>query len=497
MSNVSGIIKSIQDIMRKDVGVDGDAQRISQLVWMFFLKIYDDREGEIELLEDSYNSPLPEHLRWRNWAADAEGMTGDELSNFVNLQLFPTLKTGLSVGGLAGGRARVIRSVFEDAYNYMKSGTLMRQVINKICEIDFNNTQDRHTFGSIYEQILKDLQSAGNAGEFYTPRAVTKFIIDRVDPKLHESVLDPACGTGGFLACTIDHKRSKYVKNANDEAALVASLHGVEKKSLPHMLCTTNMILHGIDTPTQIEHDNMLSRRAYKDYGEADRVDVIMTNPPFGGMEEDGVENQFPATLRTRETADLFMALVVKLLKGQGRAAVVLPDGFLFGEGMKTRLKQLLLEQCDLHTIVRLPNGVFNPYTAIKTNILFFTKKPEDEWPATKEVWFYEHPYPIGITSYNKTRPMQVEEFGPERAWWGSEADGFAARVETPQAWKVSLADIVARNYNLDIKNPHVGEQISHDPEKLLIQYQDQQKDIQTLRDQLKAVLSGALSGAQ
>jgi type I restriction enzyme M protein len=496
MSNVSGVIKSIQDIMRKDVGVDGDAQRISQLVWMFFLKIYDDREAEIELLEDNYKSPLPEHLRWRNWASDPEGTTGDDLSNFVNLQLFPTLKSKLMVSGEPGKRALVIRNVFADAYNYMKSGTLMRQVINKICEINFNNTEDRHTFGSIYEQILKDLQSAGNAGEFYTPRAVTKFIVDRVDPKLEESVLDPACGTGGFLACTIDHKRANYVKNAEDEATLVASIHGVEKKSLPHMLCTTNMILHGIDTPTQIEHDNMLSRRAYKDYGEADRVNVIITNPPFGGMEEDGVENQFPATLRTRETADLFMALVVKLLKNNGRAAVVLPDGFLFGEGMKTRLKQMLLEQCQLHTIVRLPNGVFNPYTGIKTNILFFTKKPEAEWPATQEVWFYEHPYPEGVTSYNKTRPMQVEEFATECDWWGTKADGFAGRVETPQAWKVSITDIAARNYNLDIKNPHVGEQITHDPEALLTQYQGQQQDIQTLRNQLKTILSAALTGA-
>jgi type I restriction enzyme M protein len=496
MSNVSGIIKSIQDIMRKDVGVDGDAQRISQLVWMFFLKIYDDREAEIELLEDNYKSPLPEHLRWRSWATDSEGITGDALSDFVNLQLFPTLKGKLVLSGPTGERAKVIRDVFEDAYNYMKSGTLMRQVINKICEIDFNNTADRHTFGSIYEQILKDLQSAGNAGEFYTPRAVTKFIIDRVDPKLHESVLDPACGTGGFLACTIDHKRSKYVNNADDEAALVASIHGVEKKALPHMLCTTNMILHGIDTPTQIEHDNMLSRRAYKDYGDEDRVNVIVTNPPFGGMEEDGVENQFPTTLRTRETADLFMALVVKLLKVNGRAAVVLPDGFLFGEGMKTRLKEMLLQQCHLHTIVRLPNGVFNPYTGIKTNILFFTKKAESDTPATKEVWFYEHPYPEGVSSYNKTRPMQVEEFATECAWWGDESDGFAARVETAQAWKVSIDDIKARNYNLDIKNPHVGEQISHDLDELLKQYQDEQKGIQSLRDQLKAILGAALTGA-
>ncbi len=373
MSNVSGVIKSIQDIMRKDVGVDGDAQRISQLVWMFFLKIFDDREAELELLEDDYRSPLPDHLRWRAWAKDAEGITGDALADFVNSQLFPTLKSKLVTHGPAGERARVVRNVFEDAYNYMKSGTLMRQVINKINEIDFNNTSDRHTFGSIYEQILRDLQSAGNAGEFYTPRAVTRFIVNRVDPKLAETVLDPACGTGGFLTCTIDHKRENYVKTKADEEILQASIHGVEKKALPHMLAVTNMILHGIDTPTNIKHDNTLSR-PYKDYGNKDRVNVIVTNPPFGGMEEDGIENNFPASLRTRETADLFMALIIKLLKDKGRAAVVLPDGFLFGEGMKTRLKQSLLEECNLHTIVRLPNGVFNPYTGIKTNLLFFTK---------------------------------------------------------------------------------------------------------------------------
>jgi len=496
MSNISGIIKSIQDIMRKDVGVDGDAQRISQLVWMFFLKIYDDREEEIELLEDNYQSPLPEHLRWRNWAADPEGITGDALNDFVNLQLFPTLKEKLSLEGPTGKRAQVIRNVFEDAYNYMKSGTLMRQVINKICEINFNNTEDRHTFGSIYEQILKDLQSAGNAGEFYTPRAVTQFIVNRVDPQLGETVLDPACGTGGFLACTLDHMRAHYVKSAKDEETLVASIHGVEKKALPHMLCTTNMILHGIDTPTNIRHDNTLSR-PYKDYGNKDRVNVIVTNPPFGGTEEDGIENNFPATYRTRETADLFMALIIKLLKNHGRAAVVLPDGFLFGEGMKTRLKEALLTQCNLHTIVRLPNGVFNPYTGIKTNILFFTKKPESEQPATKEVWFYEHPYPEGVKSYNKTKPMRFEEFQTEIDWWGSEDDGFKSREETEQAWKVSIEDIAARNYNLDISNPHVDEQESHDPEELLAKYEKQQGEIQSLRDQLKAILDDAISGGE
>jgi type I restriction enzyme M protein len=489
MSNVSGSIKSIQDIMRKDVGVDGDAQRISQLVWMFFLKIFDDHEKELELLEDNYKSPLPEHLRWRAWAKDPEGITGEELYGFVDSQLFPTLKNKLNILGPAGKRALVVRDVFEDAYNYMKSGTLMRQVINKICEIDFNTQSDRHTFGNIYEQILKDLQSAGNAGEFYTPRAVTQFIVDRVNPQLDEAVLDPACGTGGFLTNVIEHKRAKFVNSPADEEVLQASIHGVDKKSLPYMLCITNMVLHGIDTPTNIKHNNTLSR-PLRDYTTKDRVNVIVTNPPFGGMEEDGIENNFPATFRTRETADLFVTLIIHLLKDQGRAAVVLPDGFFFGEGMKTRLKEKLLKDCNLHTIVRLPNGVFNPYTGIKTNLLFFTKGQ-----PTQHIWYYEHPYPEGVKSYNKTKPMRFEEFQPEIDWWGNEADGFSARVETEQAWKVSIDDIKARNYNLDIKNPHISEQVSHDPDELLKKYAKQQQEISGLRGQLKAILAEALNG--
>lgn len=488
MSNVSGIIKSIQDIMRKDVGVDGDAQRISQLVWLFFLKIVDDREDELELTEDDYISTMPENIRWRNWAKDSEGITGDELLDFVNLQLFPTLKTKLKIDGEDGARALVIKNVFEDAYNYMKSGTLLRQVINKICEINFNASGDRHTFGNIYEQILKDLQSAGNAGEFYTPRALTSFIVDRVAPKLEESMLDPACGTGGFITNVIEYKREHFVKSPADEEVLVKTIHGVEKKALPHMLCTTNMILHGIDVPINIRHDNTLAR-PLRDYGPNDRVHVIVTNPPFGGMEEDGIENNFPATFRTRETANLFMTLIIHLLKNEGRAAVVLPDGFLFGEGIQTRIKEKLMTECNLHTIVRLPNGVFNPYTGIKTNVLFFTKgKP------TEHIWYYEHPYPEGVVNYNKTRPMKFEEFQTEIDWWGNESDGFKSRVETEQAWKVSAVAIAERNYNLDIKNPHVGEQITHDPDELLALYNKEQAGIFDLRNQLKAILAAALN---
>ncbi|HIF9379201.1 TPA: N-6 DNA methylase [Photobacterium damselae] len=492
MSNISGIIKSIQDIMRKDIGIDGDAQRISQLVWMFFLKIYDDREKEKEFFDEDFKSPISDELRWCNWAEDPEGLTGDTLLKFVNEKLFPTLKTNLNVHlqNNEGAHARVIAMVFEDAINFMKSGTLLRQVVNKINDIDFNNTDDRHTFGDMYEQILKDLQSAGNSGEFYTPRAVTKFIVNRIDPKLEETVLDPACGTGGFLSCTIDHKRNNYVSTISDEETLADSIFGVEKKSMPHMLCMTNMILHGIDTPHQIKHDNTLGR-PYKDYTEKDRVNVIVTNPPFGGMEEDGIENNFPTKFRTRETADLFMALIVRLLKKEGRAAVVLPDGFLFGEGMKTRLKEELTRECNLHTIVRLPNGVFNPYTGIKTNILFFTKgKP------TKEVWFYEHPYPEGVKNYSKTKPMKFEEFQQEMDWWGEESDGFVARVENEYAWKVSIEEIIEHNFNLDIKNPHQGEVVTYDPQELLESYQQQQQEVSQLRNQLKNILGDALKSA-
>jgi type I restriction enzyme M protein len=486
MSNVSGVIKSIQDIMRKDVGVDGDAQRISQLVWMFFLKIFDDREAEIELLEDDYKSPLPKKLRWRNWAADREGMTGEDLADFVNTKLFPTLKDKLNIQGETGNRALLIRNIFEDAYNYMKSGTLIRQVINKISEIDFNTKSDRHTFGNIYEQILKDLQSAGNAGEFYTPRAVTRFIVEMVAPQLKETVLDPACGTGGFLACTIDYKREHFVKSEKHEETLQKSIHGVEKKSMPHMLCTTNMILHGIDTPINIKHDNTLSR-PLRDYTNKDRVEVIVTNPPFGGMEEDGIENNFPSTFRTRETADLFLTLIIHILKTDGRAAVVLPDGFLFGEGMKTRLKEKLLEECNLHTLVRLPNSVFAPYTSIKTNILFLEKGS-----PTKSIWYYEQQLPDNVKAYNKTKPMRFEEFETCSKWWGGTKR--KGRVENEVAWQVSLDEIKERNYNLDIKNPHVGEQISHDPEELLRQYTEQKQSISNIRSQLKDILSTALA---
>jgi type I restriction enzyme M protein len=485
MSNLTPVIKSIQDVMRQDAGINGDAQRIEQMVWLLFLKVFDALEEELELTREGYKSPVPELLRWRNWAANPEGITGKELLEFVDNTLFPALKN-LPANQVRNPRAWVVRSVFEDANNFMKSGQLLRQVINKLSVIDFNRQAERHQFNDLYEKILRDLQSAGNAGEFYTPRAVTQFMVDMVNPQLGEKVFDPATGTGGFLVCAIEHLR-KQVNNDEQEKLLQTSIAGVEKKQLPHMLCVTNLILHGVEVPSLIAHGNTLAR-PLRDYTPAERVDVVLTNPPFGGIEEPGIEAGFPGDVRTKETADLFLVLIKHILKARGRPALVLPDGTLFGEGVKTRIKQQLLDECNLHTIVRLPNGVFAPYTGIKTNLLFFTKgRP------TEAIWYYEHPYPPGVKNYNKTKPIRVEEFDAEKAWWGSEADDFAARVENEHAWRVDIAAIKAANYNLDQKNPHAADAVSHDPDQLLADYARLQHEAQALRDQLKAILSESL----
>jgi type I restriction enzyme M protein len=476
--NVRTTVKSIQDIMRQDVGVDGDAQRISQLCWMFFLKIIDDQDRELEVMQDGYRSPIPKKLQWRSWAADPEGLTGDALMAFINDELFPKLKE-LSAAG-QNGRRRVVREVFEDAYNYMKSGQLMRQVINKITAIDFNNLAERQHFGDIYEQILNDLQSAGNAGEYYTPRAVTAFMANRIDPKPGEILFDPACGTGGFLTCAIRHMRERYVKKPKDEQKMQQGLRATEKKQLPHMLCVTNMLLHGIDDPSFVRHDNTLAR-PYISYTQSDRVDIVLTNPPFGGREEDGIETNFPKHFQTRETADLFLALIVRLLKPGGRAAVVLPDGTLFGEGVKTRLKEHLLEECTLHTIVRLPNSVFKPYASIGTNLLFFEKGT-----TTKAVWFYEHRVPEGQKAYSMTKPIRFEHLKPCIDWWEK-------REENEVAWKVSIEEIKARDYNLDFKNPHTVEEDHGDPAELLAKLEKSEAETAKLRDRLKAILEEAL----
>ncbi len=446
--SLSTTIKSIQDIMRKDDGVDGDAQRIGQLTWMLFLKVYDQREEEWE--DDAadagkkFRSVMPEGCRWRDWAKDKNGLPsipGNELIEYVNSVVFPQLK---DLPVTRDPRAKVVRDVFADANNYMKSGPLMLGVIQKLDEaINFHNQGNRDELGKLYEQILSDLRGAGNAGEFYTPRAVTEFMVRAVNPRLkkREVVFDPACGTGGFLTATIEHFRNQLTKrsSAEDRAAIETCIRGIEKKQLPHLLCVTNLLLHGIDIPSQVEHTNTLGK-AWNDWTHSARVDCVITNPPFGGMEDDNVGSNFPADIKTRETADMFMSLITrKLLKKNGRAAVVLPDGTLFGDGVKAVIKRKLLEDCNLHTIIRLPNGVFAPYTGIKTNLLFFTHgKP------TGTIWFYEHRYPEGQKSYSKTRPMRLDELLPILDWWGKEKDGFADRIETEQAWRVDFAAIKA-----------------------------------------------------
>ena len=464
--SISNVVKSVQDIMRQDAGVDGDAQRISQLVWMIFLKVFDAKEEEWELEYDDYESVIPEELRWSNWAADDEGITGDELLDFINNKLFKELKE-MELGVDSDPKAFLVKAVFEDSYNYMKSGALIRQVINKLNEIDFTASEDRHLFNDIYENILKDLQSAGNSGEFYTPRPVTQFIIDMLNPQLGEKVADFACGTGGFLTCAIEHLK-KQQKNVEDIKVLGKTIIGVEKKPLPHLLATTNLILHDIDVPN-ISHDNSLTKNV-RDLKESDYVDVIAMNPPFGGVEEDTVLTNFPNAFQTKETADLFMTVMMYRLSEKGRAGVVLPDGFLFGEGVKTKIKEKLLNEFNLHTIVRLPQGVFAPYTDINTNVLFF-----DKGEPTKEVWFFEHPLPEGYKKYTKTKPIKINEFELEKKWWNS-------RVENEYAWKVSIDEIKDRNYNLDIKNPHIEEvEEEYTLEELLNNFKENQREIDNL----------------
>lgn len=451
--NLSSTIKVIQDIMRKDDGVDGDAQRIGQLTWMLFLKVFDQREDEWRGVDPSYASPLPQRFRWRNWAASKDPVNGSvrllklphEIIPFVNSELFPFLRE--QINPTKSDIHKVIRFVFEDAKNEMKSGPLMCAVIENIeANIDFNDLKERSHLGDIYEKLLKDLRGAGNSGEFYTPRAITEFMVNRVAPDLfkRETVLDPACGTGGFLTATISHftEQIKSSKGARpeDRLAIAELIHGFEKKNFPHLLCITNLMLHDIEVPSRVERKNTL-KVGWNKWEKRDKFDCVITNPPFGGYEDMEAGFDYPLEVRTRETADMFMALIIKkLLKENGRAAVVLPDGFLFGEGVKNALKRMLLRDCNLHTIVRLPKGVFAPYTSIRTNLLFFTKGAEIEGGPerfhTGTVWFYEHPYPDGYKSYSKTKPIRFEEFAAEQAWWGSEEDDFASREENEFAWK-------------------------------------------------------------
>lgn len=438
MSNIGGVIKSIRDIFRKDPGLSGDAQRIEQLGWMIFLKLFDDKDKEKELLDIKYKSTIPSELQWRNWAENDEGITGDELINFVNNKLFPQLKD-LKV--TADNKLGVIiRNIFDGTNNYMKSGTTFRQAINKLNEIDFNSSKEHHIFNAIYEDILHGLATKKDTGEFYTPRAVTQFIVDMVNPQLGEKIIDPACGTSGFLVCAIEHLR-KQVSNITDRKVLQETITGTELKPLPFMLSVVNLITHDIEVP-QIENGDSLSRELTS-IKQADRVDIIVTNPPFGGVVGDGMETNFPLNYRTKESADLFLILFIQLLKNGGRAGIVLPDGSLTGDGVKARIREKLLTDCNLHTIIRLPQSVFAPYATVNTNLLFFEKgKP------TKEIWYYEHTLPDGYKAYSKTKPIRIEEFDGIKNWWMN-------REESEVSWKVSIDTIIERGFDLDIKNPN------------------------------------------
>jgi type I restriction enzyme M protein len=441
MANLKGIIDSIRKIMWQDTGLNGDAQRIEQLSWMLFFKIFSDKDKELEILNESYVSPIPAELHWDQWAGDDEGITGDELAVFIDRTLFPALRN-LNVGvtdDLANKRALIVREVFEGNNNYMKSGTNIRKVLNKLNEIDFNIAKDRHAFGELYETILKELQSAGKSGEFYTPRAITEFICEMIDPKLGEKILDPSCGTGGYLTAAIEHLKEQ-ANSVEDRESIAKNIIGWEYKPLPYLLATTNLILHDMEVPNISFRDSL--DQPLSNYTEKHRVDAILANPPFGGIVANNNENNFPQNFRTKESADLFLVLMVHLLKKGGRAGIVLPDGSLTGDGMKQRVRQKLLEECNLHTIIRLPNSVFQPYATVATNLLFFTKGE-----PTNEVWYYEHRLPEGQKAYSKTRPIQQKEFDPIKKWWSK-------REESDVCWKVDIQTIIDRNYDLDIKNP-------------------------------------------
>lgn len=465
--NIGTMIKRLQDIMRQDAGVNGDAQRIEQIVWMLFLKLYDAKEMEWEIVEDNYKSIIPEEYRWRNWAIDnkdGKAMTGDELSNFI-IQLFNTLKE-IEINETTPIRGRIVREVFEDLNNYMKDGVLIRQTVNVLNEIDLTDFQTRHTFNEIYETILKDLQSAGKSGEFYTPRAVTDFVVKMIDPQIGQTVADFACGTGGFLVSALNHMKEQ----ANDtelNEILNKSFYGVEKKSLPYLLCTTNMLLHDVNEPNIIRGNSL--EKNVRDYEEEDKFDIILMNPPYGGTEKKSVQQNFPTELRNSETADLFMVEILYRLKQNGKVGIVLPDGFLFGnDNTKVNIKKKLMEECNLHTIIRLPGSIFAPYTSIATNLLFF-----DKTGPTKETWFYRMDLPEEYKAFSKTKPVELKHMRPIIDWWKYRTEikdpkDDESLTETYKAKKFTIDEIKELNYNLDQCGYPVKEEIILSPKETM-----------------------------
>ena len=491
MANLSGFVKRLRDIMRNDAGINGDAQRIEQIAWMLFLKVYDAKEQDWEWDDESYVSIIPEECRWANWAHDdrsGTAMTGERLLDFVNNTLFPTLKK-LPVDASTPIKKAIVQTTFADANNYMKDGVLLRQVLNVIDELDLSDYEESHAFGEIYETILKELQSAGSAGEFYTPRAVTEFMARMIDPQIGEQMADFACGTGGFLTSWLSELKKK-VRTTEDEYAYSHSIYGIEKKQFPYMLCITNMLLHDLDVP-KVFHDNSLLRDVL-DYTADDQFDVILMNPPYGGSEKAEVKNHFPADLASSETADLFMSVIMYRLKENGRAAVILPDGFLFGtDNAKINIKKKLLSEFNLHTVIRMPGSVFSPYTSITTNILFF-----DRTGPTKETWFYRLDMPEGYKHFSKTKPMKLEHFDPLVAWWNDRqplnVDGFdKARCYTVEELSVDLG------YNLDQCGfPHEEEEILA-PMDLIQRYQEERASLNAEIDRVLAEITAKLGGAQ
>lgn len=479
---IENMVKRIQEIMRQDAGVDGNAQRMSQLVWMLFLKVYDAKEEEWEFMDDNYESLIPDNLKWRNWAPDhkdGKALTGSALLDFVNNDLFPTLKE-LEIDEYTPARSAIVRTVFEDAYNYMREGVLLRQVINVLNEVDFNDYEERHAFNDVYETFLKSLQSAGQSGEFYTSRVLTDFIVEMLDPKIGETFADYACGTGGFLTSGLEHLR-KQEQTPEDRATINKSIKGVEKKGMPFMLATTNLILHDIDEPAII-HANTLTQNV-REIAEADKVDVFAMNPPFGGVEGDGIQANFPTEMRTKETADLFMAMIMFNLKKNGRVGVILPDGFMFGsDGAKLAIKEKLLKEFNLHTIVRLPAGVFAPYTTIKTNILFF-----ENTGTTEKIDYYEVPLAEGLKNgFTKTRPFMTKHMAGAREWFQNRENG------DENAYVVTLEEIVKRNYNLDIRNPlNVKDEENFTLDELMGDLKEKALEIESLLGELSNVLKG------
>ena len=486
MSNLSGFVKRLRDIMRNDAGINGDAQRIEQIAWMLFLKVYDAKEQDWEWDDEDYVSIIPEECRWRNWAVDdhtGTALTGDKLLNFVNSTLFPTLKR-LPVDVSTPIKKAIVQTTFADANQYMKDGVLLRQVINVIDDLDLGDYEESHAFGEIYETILKELQSAGSSGEFYTPRAVTDFMAKMINPQIGEQVADFACGTGGFLTSWLKELSAK-IKTTEDQAAYDASIYGIEKKQFPYMLCITNMLLHGIDVP-KIYHDNSLLKDVL-DYTRDDEFDVILMNPPYGGNEKTEVKNHFPADLASSETADLFMSVIMYRLKKNGRAAVILPDGFLFGtDNAKVAIKKKLFSEFNLHTVIRMPHSVFAPYTSITTNILFF-----DRTKSTEETWFNRLDMPEGYKNFSKTKPMELKHFDPAMDWWDDRkeinVDGF------DKAKKYTAEEIAARNYNIDLCGyPHEEEEILP-PKELIQQYQEKRASLNADIDRILAQITEIL----